>query len=261
MSENGEKPGCCDRSGRCRSATFRFYAELNDFLHRSRRGQGFEYRFEGRPGIRDAVEAMGVPHTEIDLIVVNGESVGFEYRLEDGDRVSVYPVFESFDISPVVRLRPEPLREPKFVLDVHLGKLARLLRLLGFDCSYERYAEDPEIIDCSLTERRTILTRDIGLLKCGRVTHGYWVRSCAPPAQLAEVVDRFQLRGRARAFTRCSVCNGTIKPADTERALQEAPEKVRAWCREYYRCCRCGRLYWKGTHYESLCKLIEPFTV
>ena len=234
------------------SATFRFYAELNDFLGEERRQRPFDYTFHGSPGVRDAIEAIGVPHAEVDLVIANGVSVDFGYRLKGGDEISVYPVFEAIDISPVLRLRPEPLRKTRFILDVHLGKLARALRLLGFDCSWERRADDPEIIRIAALERRIILTRDIALLKSGAVTHGYWVRSTDPRMQPREVIDRFDLRGQVRPFTRCTVCNGEIGPADPEKAALEAPETVRGWCREYFRCSNCGKLYWKGSHFTSL---------
>src|SRR3989338_9144205 len=113
-------------------AHFRFYEELNDFLPPERRKTTFTREFRNRASVKDMIEALGVPHTEVDLILVNGASVDFSYLVQDGDRISVYPMFESFDIRPLVHLRPRPLREPKFVLDTHLGKLAVYLRLLGF---------------------------------------------------------------------------------------------------------------------------------
>ena len=128
-------------------ARFRFYEELNDFLPREKRKVSFDYHFEGNPGIKDVIEALGVPHAEVDMLLVNGQSVDFEYQLQDGDRVAVYPVFESMDISAVSKVRQVPLREPKFVLDVHLGKLAKRLRLLGFDTLYRNDFE------CLLSER------------------------------------------------------------------------------------------------------------
>ena len=132
-----------------KTARFRFYAELNDFLPGRKRQRSFPYKFMGTPSVKDAIEAIGVPHPEIDLIIVNGESVGFEYNLQDGDAVAVYPVFESFDIAPAVRLRPMPLRETRFVLDGHLGKLTRMLRMLGFDSLYRSDFEVTCPLRCS----------------------------------------------------------------------------------------------------------------
>ena len=140
-----------------RVVVFRFYEELNDFLPLARKKVSFEYAFRGSPSVKDAVEAIGVPHTEVDLVIVNGRSVGFEYQLRDGDRIAVYPTFEALDISPATRLKARPLRKLRFIADVHLGKLARLLRMMGFDTLYDRDFEDAEIVARSTGELRIIL--------------------------------------------------------------------------------------------------------
>ena len=241
-----------DTRSESRTAHLRFYEELNDFLPAPLRRCDFDRTFTGRPAVKDLIESLGVPHTEIDVILVNGVSVGFGHHVEDGDRISVYPVFESLDVTPVQHLRPEPLREVRFVLDGHLGKLARALRLLGFDAEYSREVQDHELIARSLAEKRIILTRDRGLLRTGAATRGYWVRATDPREQAAEVLDRFDLRGSARPFTRCTVCNGDLVAVAREEAALEAPPRVYERCDEYRRCARCGKLYWKGTHVARL---------
>ena len=153
-------------------AQFRFYEELNDFLAPALRKCEFAYAFTGTPSVKDPIEAIGVPHTEVDLVLVDGESLDFTRRLTGGERVAVYPVFERLDIAPVTRLRARPLRRTRFVLDVHLGKMARYLRLLGFDALYRTDYDDATIIRLSLDEQRIILTRDRGVLKHTAVTHG-----------------------------------------------------------------------------------------
>ena len=135
------------------TALFRFYEELNDFLPAERRKVAFVHEFVGTPSVKDTIEAIGVPHTEIDLILVDGRSVGFGHRLAGGERVAVYPMFEGLDIAPVQRPRPRPLREPRFVLDVHLGTLARYLRLLGFDAIWRNDLDDQAIIDMAGREQ------------------------------------------------------------------------------------------------------------
>ncbi len=188
----------------------RFYAELNDFLPRERRQAPFAHTFAGRRSVKDLIEALGVPHTEVDLILVKGVSVDFSYLPQDGDQISVYPVFEAVDISPLVRLRPRPLREPKFVLDAHLGKLASHLRLMGFDTLYQNDYADETLARVSETEKRLLLTKDRGLLKRRQVTHGYLVRGTDPELQLREVLSRFDLFDAVRPFTRCLNCNGSL---------------------------------------------------
>jgi hypothetical protein len=238
-------------------AEFRFYEELNDFLPPARRKRSFTHRFTGTPSVKDTVEALGVPHTEIDVILVDGESVGFGHRLGGGERVAVYPVFERLDVSPLVRLRPAPLRVTRFVADVHLGTLARYLRLLGFDTVWRNDLGDEEIIDRALRERRIILTRDIGILRNGRVTHGYFLRATEPVAQLQEVVRALQLGPDFATYTRCLECNGQCVPIARREAARDVPLQVFLVYRDFRRCSGCGRVYWPGSHLERLDRVIE----
>ena len=136
------------------SVTIRFYGELNDFLPLERRQRDIAVSFVVAPSAKDSIESLGVPHTEVDLILANGVSVDFGYRLADHDRISVYPVFERLDIGGVTRVRPEPLRRISFVADAHLGALARRLRLLGFDTLYDHDWPDDVLALTSATQRR-----------------------------------------------------------------------------------------------------------
>ena len=234
------------------TAQFRFYAELNDFLPLDKRKGSFPYHFQGNPSIKDAIESLGVPHTEVDLILANGTSVGFDYHLEERDRVSVYPVFESLDISPLIRLRKKPLRDTAFVLDVHLGKLAKLLRMLGFDALNPHDYKDVEIIQLSIKEHRVILTRDCGILKHKSVTHGYWVRSTDPMEQVQKVLRRFDLFSQVQPFARCIRCNGTIDRIDKSAIVSQLPLRTASYYDEFSKCSNCDRIYWKGSHYDRM---------
>ncbi len=231
---------------------FRFYAALNDFLPSHRRGIAFEYRFSGRPSLKSAIEGVGVPHTEVDLVLVNGESVGFGRPLVHGDRVSVYPMFECIDISPLVKLTPVMPVVIRFVIDVHLGKLARALRLLGFDCLYEIDVDDPEIVRRASTEGRFILTRDRQLLKRKGADRGAWVRATDPEGQVHEVLDRFDLRSRCRPFTRCLECNGELTEVAREALARRLTPRTASDYSRFSECPRCGRIYWKGLHFRRL---------
>lgn len=233
-------------------AEFRFYEELNDFLPHRKRKKSMRYDFNGRPGIKDAIEAIGVPHTEVDLIVVNGESVGFDCRLEHGDRVAVYPVFESIDISSIVKLREKPLRNTAFILDVHLGKLARILRMLGFDVLYRTDYDDPEIIRIALEEHRIILTRDRRMLFNKCITHGHWMHSTRAEEQAREVIGRFDLHGLIRPFLRCPKCNGLLHHVEKEAVLDQLEPLTKKYYTEFYQCPDCRQLYWKGSHYDRI---------
>lgn len=233
-------------------ANFRFYAELNDFLAPERRFTEFAYAFLDAATVKDRIESFGVPHTEVDLILVNGQPVGFACRVQDGDRISVYPVFEAFDISGLTRLRPAPLRHPRFVLDVHLGRLAAYLRMLGFDTLYGNRCTDERLAEISRQERRILLTRDVGLLKRGSVTHGYFLRATAPRQQAVEVVGRFDLASLARPFSRCLRCNTPLAKAGKDEVLHWLPAQVAALHDEFLRCPDCGRAYWQGGHFRRM---------
>ncbi|MFP4010823.1 MAG: Mut7-C RNAse domain-containing protein [Spirochaetaceae bacterium] len=233
-------------------ATIRLYEELNRFVPQPERSREYRREFIGNPGVKDLIESLGVPHTEVDMVLANGESVDFGYQVQDGDRIAVYPVFESLDVGPVSRVRREPLRTPRFILDVHLGKLARLLRMLGFDTLYDNTWDDPEIVERGIAEHRIILTRDAGLLKRREVTHGYLVRSDDPFEQAAEVTKRFDLTERIRPFLRCMACNGMIEPVSREEVAAELLPGTRKSFSEFYRCRDCRRIYWKGSHYDRM---------
>lgn len=236
-------------------ANVRFYAELIDFLSPEHRSGRTESRFDVAGSIKDMIEAHGVPHTEVDLIIANGQSVDFSYRVQDGDQISVFPVFESLDITPIVKVRPEPLRQLRFVADDHLRRLARFLRLIGMDTLYDRAWDDADLVAVSIEQHRVLLTRDIELLKHGSLTHGYFVRSTDPREQVAEVVKRFQIE--PRPFTRCMVCNGEIHPVTKDAVIDLVPPITKEHVHEYRQCTDCGKIYWRGSHYPELLALVE----
>ncbi len=235
----------------------RFYAELNDFLPTARRQKTFAHSFEGRVSIKHLIESLGVPHPEVDLVLVNGRSVDFSYIVQDGDRISVYPVFESLNIAPLVRVRPQPLREPRFVLDTHLGRLAAYLRMLGIDTVYRNDFADEELAQISSQEGRILLTRDRGLLKRNQVTHGYCVRGTNPRHQLVGVLRRFDLFQMVAPFTRCIRCNGILQPVSKQAISHRLEPKTRQYYDEFRICHACDQIYWKGSHYERMQQFID----
>jgi len=240
-----------------RKVYLRFYEELNDFLPEEKRKKHFFHNYIDRTSVKDLIESLGVPHTEVDLILVNGKSVGFNYIINDGDDISVYPVFESLDISNVQHLRPKPLRESKFICDVHLGKLAKYLRMMGFDVHYKNDLSDDEIVENSLNQRRAILTKDRGILKRNNVTHGYFVRSTKVEEQVKEIIKRFDLRKSIKEFTRCLECNSELIKVAKEKISGNLPPKVNQLQEEFFSCSGCGKLYWKGTHHQKMLAFIE----
>jgi uncharacterized protein with PIN domain/sulfur carrier protein ThiS len=235
----------------------RFYEELNFFLPSDRKKCLLERTCKKGTTVKALIEEMGIPHTEVDLVLVNGHSKGFEYQLADNDRVSVYPVFESFDIGDVSKVRPTPLREIRFILDVHLGKLAKRLRLLGFDTIYSNHFEDEQISVLAVKEKRIILTRDRGLLKRKTITHGYCIRSKDPHEQLREVIGRFDLLKCIKPFSRCLQCNSSLVPAYKEEIMDRLPQKVKEKYSHFSRCPKCNKIYWLGSHWENMKKILD----
>lgn len=233
-------------------AHFRFYEELNDFLPEAARKRDLAVEVDRARSVKDAIESLGVPHPEVDLILVDGHSVGFGHLLRGGERVAVYPMFESLDIGPLVRLRPRPLRDPRFVADVHLGKLARHLRMAGFDTLYDIAWDDDEIVRVAAAEKRTILTRDKGMLRRKEVERGYFVRATESEAQLGEVVRALQLEGLLDPFVRCRECNVRLEDVERETVLERLPPKVRDLYTRFKRCPGCDRVYWEGSHFDRM---------
>jgi uncharacterized protein with PIN domain len=239
------------------SATFRFYAELNVFLPPEKRAVAFVQPFHQHPSVKDLIESLGVPHPEVDLILVNGNSVDFGYQVHHGDSVSVYPMFEALDITPVLRVRPRPLRETLFVLDIHLGKLAAYLRMLGFDTLYRNDYADDQLAAISQSEGRILLTKDRGLLKRSQVSHGYCVRQTNPRWQLQEIVQRFDLARSMAPFQRCLRCNGRLQSMPKDRVLDKIPPRTQERFEEFHACQQCQQVYWKGSHYEMMRGFIQ----
>ena len=238
----------------------RFYEELNDFLAPARRKVEFSHDFDRRASVKDMIESFGVPHTEVDIILVNGDSVDFSYIVQDGDRLSIYPVFESLDVSPLVRLRPAPLRSPAFVLDSNLGRLARYLRLLGFDCLYQNDYGDETVASLADREQRIVLTRDRALLQRKIITRGYFVREVRPRLQVKEVLARFDLYRRVAPFSRCVRCNGDLQTVDKQTIEDQLEPKTRQYFENFRICTACGQIYWQGSHHARSLRLIEALT-
>lgn len=234
------------------TATFRFHGVLNDFLFKRRRESVILYTFNGTPAIKDSIEALGVPHPEVDVILVNHKPVAFSYLLQEGDLVEVYPV-EAGRSWPVGYTSEENNPPPhRFVLDVHLGTLAKSMRMLGLDTHYQTDLTDTAITRIAAEEERVVLTRDIGLLKQRSITWGYWLRSQHTEEQLEEVIRRYSLQPSFRPFARCLACNVPVQQVRKEEVLEQLPPKTKLYFEEFYRCPSCSRVYWKGSHYERM---------
>jgi uncharacterized protein len=235
----------------------RAYAELNDFLPAEVRGTTIRCAFRSHQTVKDVIEAAGIPHTEVDLVVVDGEPVDFAHRPSAGARLAVYPVFETLDLAPIARLRPVPLRDPRFVVDVNLGRLARLLQLLGLDVRFDPELDDVALARISHDEHRVLLTRDRGLLKRREITHGLFVREDRPFDQVVAVVRRLDLGGRLSPFSRCLRCGGLLRPVDKEDVLDRLQPLTKRHYDDFHGCETCGQVYWRGSHHARLVRLVD----
>jgi uncharacterized protein len=243
------------------TATFRFYEELNDFLAPARRRCSFDSRCARAATVKHMIEALGVPHTEVEIVLINGESVAFDRLLQEGDRVAVYPKFETFDVSPLLRVREPPLRVIRFVADAHLGGLARLLRMAGFDTLYDNHFDDGEIETIAAQQGRIVLTRDSELLKRRTITHGCYVRMLKPEQQLREIFDRLDLARSIRPFTLCLHCNAPLHAIDKALVLERIPPRSAAIYQDFSTCDVCQRIFWQGSHWQRMRALLHQTVV
>lgn len=237
------------------TATFRFHDELNDFLAPKRRRQEFSVPCAQAATTKHMIEALGVPHTEVALILVNGEPAGLDRLMQDGDRVAVYPRVAAMDATPP--LGETPLRRPGFVADAHLGGLARLLRMLGFDTLYDNHFHDDDIVSICAHDGRIVLTRDRELLKRRAVTHGCYVHALKSEDQLREIVERLDLARSAKPFTLCLHCNAPLRSVDKADVIDRLPPSVREHYTRFSTCDGCGRVYWEGSHWRNMRRLLD----
>ena len=238
-------------------ATFVFHGTLKDFLRPVARLQPITYTFTGAPAVKDAIEALGIPHPEVAFIWRNKKPLQFTDKLYADDEIHVYPTQTVTGIPEQNSLIPPLFVSIKFILDVHLGTLAKALRMLGFDTIYEKYLNDSQIASLAKQENRIVLTRDVGLLKHRIIEHGYWLRSQHTTEQLQEVIKRYGLSGKLSPFKRCLSCNTIISSVPKESILHRIPANTRLYFDEFFYCPACDRVYWKGSHYEHMLSTIK----
>jgi uncharacterized protein len=230
------------------SAQFTFHPDLDHFLPHPWRSGTFDYLFTAGQSVKHLVEVVGVPHTEVGLIQANGETVGFDYQVRDSDWLEIWRAVSG---------RGEQPDELHFVLDGHLGRLSAYLRILGFDCIYRNDFTDEYLADISSREDRILLTRDRRLLMRKIVRYGYCLRSLDSRRQLDEVVHRYGLARHIQPFRRCLHCNTLLRPVAKADILDQLEPLTKLHYEEFHRCPGCGQVYWKGSHYEHMQRLVE----
>lgn len=238
-------------------AVIKFHEEFNEFLLPQRRNTAFKHCFKGRVSVKDLIESLGVPHTEIDLIVVNGKSVDFTYHVQHEDQIDVLPMLESMNLAGLSKIRSEPLKNIRFVIDSHLGKLAKYLRMLGFDVLYDNNYADSELAFLSSSKNRILLTRDCDLLKRRIIDYGHFVRQTQPLKQLQEIIKWLNLKPLIKPFYRCIRCNGLLHTVDKTEVEDHLLSKTKQYYHEFKQCLDCKHVYWKGSHYQKMQRFID----
>lgn len=221
------------------TAFFRFHGNLAAFLPLGRRGAAFAHTCARAATLKNAIEALGVPHTETARLLVNGEPATLDRIVREGDAVEVFPW----------TVQAATLR---FVADAHLGGLARFLRMLGYDTVHENALPDAQIRRLAHEERRIVLTRDRELLKCREIAFGCYVHELKAETQLREVAVRFDLAAGARPFTLCLRCNLPLEPADDAQVRAYALPAVVERYSVFLRCAGCARVFWEGSHFARM---------
>ncbi|MGN6388478.1 MAG: Mut7-C RNAse domain-containing protein [Burkholderiaceae bacterium] len=229
-------------------ATFRFHGALNDFLARERRQRDFRSGCARAATTKHMIEALGVPHTEVSSVQVNGRDAGLDRLIADGDRIEVFPHADRC---------PDQDAPPRFVADAHLGGLARLLRMAGFDTLYDNHFEDGDIARIAAQDGRIVLTRDRDLLKRREVARGCYPRSLHAPDQLRELWRRYGLGRTSHPFTLCLHCNAPLRPVDKAEVLDRLPPTVRRMQDTFSTCDVCHRIYWQGSHWRRMSDAIR----
>lgn len=237
------------------TAHFRFYAELNDFLAPALRQRSFVHPCARDASVKHMIEAFGVPHTEVELILVDGRPVDFSHRLRDGERVAVYPHLADLDVESPVPLRPAG-GEKRFVADAHLGQLAKHLRMLGFDVLYRNDYSDAEVARIAVEQDRIVLTRDRDLLIRKDIVRGCYLHAVSSDAQMVEVLRRFDLAGSVRALSRCLACNGLLRTVEKDAVAHRVPQHSRLAYERFYECEGCAQVYWEGSHAARMRKRV-----
>lgn len=236
---------------------FRFYEELNDYLPENMRKGWIESAVYKGTTVGEKIQSYGLPLEEVDLVLVNQQSRGFDYPLKDGDRVSVYPQFELLNVSEITQVREKALRHPTFICDVHLGKLCKYLRMLGWDTHYSNQYTPEDIIELAKEENRIILSRNVLFTRQKEVKHFWWVRSADPLEQVKDLITRLDLSGQAAPLTRCLNCNGLLEPIEKHKIAHRLQPDTTQYYNEFFHCITCDQVYWKGSHYQNMLKFID----
>lgn len=241
-----------------KSVVLKFQPSFKVFLSNRFRKE-IIHNFIDSTTVKDLIESYEVPHTEVDVILVNKNSVDFNYKIQDGDRIEIFSDCKNSSRKNIIHLKPIYRGKKKFICDVHLGKLVREMRKLGLDVFYNNSMYDEEIVKIALREKRIILTRDTGLLKRKEVKFGYFVRNILPEKQLKEILKKFDLTGQLNPLSLCLECGTRLKRISFKKVKSKLPDHQFELPQRFYICSKCDKIYWQGTHFERMMKRVKKF--
>lgn len=234
----------------------KFYYRLTKFLQ-NKTQKFINHNFIDQTSVKDLIEAFNIPHTEVDVILVNRRSVNFDYLIKNGDKIEVFPDRALCSTKKIIPLKSLVKAKPKFIVDVHLGKLVREMRKLGLDVIYNNQFCDEEIVEISNKERRIILTRDIGLLKRKSVKHGLYLLNEKTDQQLKEIFQNIKKNISVNPLSICLECGTKLKRMSKKKALEQLNH---LWFEKdtiFYHCGRCNKIFWQGSHYKRMIRAIK----
>jgi len=237
-----------------------FWGNLKELLRPPFRGQKrVEYELTRQASVKDIIEALGVPHTEVGRLTVAGREISFAAPGGNNDTLDVYPLSPPVDVSVPTLLRPKPLPGVAFAVDMNVGKLATLLRMAGFDTFFRNDISDPELVEAAVREKRILLSKDMDLLKRKEVAFGYLVREIDPEQQLAEIVRLFGIKKQFKPLSRCLRCNGLLQPVEKGRIIEQLEPLTKKYYDSFRQCLGCGKIYWAGSHRDKMLEVLNRY--
>ncbi|MFA6284500.1 MAG: Mut7-C RNAse domain-containing protein [Desulfurivibrionaceae bacterium] len=237
-----------------------FWGNLKGLLRLPFRGQKrVEYQLTRQASVKDIIEALGVPHTEVGRLIVAGREISFSAPGADDDTLDVYPLSPPVDVTVPTLLRPKSLPGVAFAVDMNVGKLATLLRMAGFDTFFRNDISDPELVEAAVREKRILLSKDMDLLKRKEVAFGYLVREIDPEKQLAEIVRLFGIKEQFKPLSRCLRCNGLLQPVEKGRIIEQLEPLTKKYYDSFRQCLGCGKIYWAGSHRDKMLEVLNRY--
>ena len=229
-----------------------FDKPLDYFLAENKNGQKFKYTLNRKASIKDIIESFGIPHTEVGHILFNNKEINFSFIPPSSGLLKVQSIEQPFNVLSPTFLRPCPLKQVKFLADVNVIKLGRLLIIMGFDVCYSSSFSDHDIADIAEIEDRIVLTRDTKLLKRKKIIFAKLIKTEYPYEQLVETIQFFDLEKQISFFSRCTKCNRKLVEVAKEKIIHLLEPKTKKFFDTFFQCPLCNNIFWKGSHFDNI---------